>query len=194
MSEAYIKIDNQRTQATIQTGNATFLLADIQSPINIGQILRTCQAYRHPLVYVYDPRRVFEGHPKEVHDFSCGAIDRLKLERVNDLSDFLDSYPGRKIATYLHKDSIPLGQFEFQQHDLILFGNEYTGLDERIVNLCNEQLVINLPSGQMPKSPSNSPIDSGVSFIKSEGTPCLNVAASAAIIAYQLYDGACCRI
>ena len=161
-----------------------FLLADIQSPINLAQILRTCEAFNHSLVFIHDPRKLFSTHAATIHDFSCGSSDRLKLEFIDQLKEFLQTYARRKVATYLDDKSTPLHQFEFMRDDLVILGNEYTGLEERLVDLCDEKLVIELPPGYIPKSPSFQQIDIS-NTIRNDVMSSLNVAASAAIIAYK---------
>ena len=64
-------------------------LYDIQSPINIGLILRLGEQFRIP-VAVYDPRCVFNDkcNLMKISDFSCGASDRQPLKLVESLASY----------------------------------------------------------------------------------------------------------
>lgn len=143
--------------------------------------------YHHDWVYIWDPRGIAKEHSKVIYDFSCGASDRLRLGYIADLEDFLEISVNRKIGTYLNTGTSSLASTKFQKNDIILFGNEYSGIDENIIQLCDEKLRIELPDGKMPKTKPYNGIESANKEFRNLGTPCLNVGASAAIIAYRSY-------
>jgi tRNA G18 (ribose-2'-O)-methylase SpoU len=135
-------------------------LYDIQSPINIGLILRIGEQFHIP-VKLYDPRHVMNDavNRSKIWDFSCGALDRRPPSAVQSLANYQVNNPGRVIATCLNRTAIPLPRFAFEASDIILLGNEYDGLPEKVIAKADAALYIPLPPGFLPKPPSHLPID-----------------------------------
>lgn len=161
-------------------------LYDIQSPINIGMILRVGEQFQIP-VAIYDKRNIMkdENKVKWISDFSCGAINRNPPECAESFYAFKQKHRGRIIATCLNKTAVPLHNFEFKEDDIILFGNEYDGLPKNLIENADACLYIPLPSGFFPKPHSFSPIDpSREVSVSQNGVPNLNVSMSTAIISY----------
>jgi len=161
-------------------------LYDLQSPINIGMILRIGEQFQIP-VAIYDKRNIMkdENKVKQISDFSCGSINRTQPEYVESFNIFKEKHCGRIIATCLNKIAEPLQNFKFKEDDIILFGNEYDGLSKDLIENADACLYIPLPPGFFPKPRSFSPIDpSREAAVSQNGVPNLNVSMSTAIISY----------
>jgi tRNA G18 (ribose-2'-O)-methylase SpoU len=165
------------------------LLYDLQSPVNIGQILRTGEQF-HIDVIVYDPRDIFSDPTKRrtISDFSCGALSRHPPKLIPDYSVFRAMHDGRLVATCLRPDAMLLNNFYFRRQDTIILGNEYDGLPASVIDAADASLYIPLPKAELPKPASFSAIDPARSAaVAQNGVPNLNVAMTASIISYTSY-------
>jgi tRNA(Leu) C34 or U34 (ribose-2'-O)-methylase TrmL len=164
-----------------------YLLNDLQSPINIGQCARVAETYGIDL-HVNDPRKITESaeNSRTISDFSCGAWDRRGCNALDNAQAFMRSYgKGRLVATCLSPDAVRLPDFQFESNDLIIFGNEYDGLDTQLLELVDEMVYIPLQSACLPKPRSWHPIDPQRHHeVNQNGVPNLNVAITAGIVAY----------
>ena len=119
------------------------LIADLNYGSNIGGTIRTHRVLGGDgRLYIHDPRAVMQEFADEVRAFSCKISDRNEFEVVQDLEAFLAEYQGRRIATALTPQSTPLTEFQFQDGDIILFGNERVGLPDQVIASCEEALII----------------------------------------------------
>src|ERR1700681_4570791 len=116
-------------------GEAELLLYALQSPINLGMILRVAETYRFG-VSIYDRHRVFDNPEKlrTAQDFACGAMSRRALRRFTDEESLERMLVGRRlIATSIGNSSCELTSYEFRPCDLFALGNEYDGLPESVI-------------------------------------------------------------
>jgi tRNA G18 (ribose-2'-O)-methylase SpoU len=166
------------------------LLYGLQSPINLGMILRVAETYRVQ-VAIYDRHRVLDDPSKvaTMEDFSCGAAARWGFRRIDDAEALTDLRQGRRlIATSIEADSQALPDHRFQPADLIVLGNEYDGLPDDIVADADLALRVPMPAVWTPKPPSRNPIDpQRTTPVARDGKPNLNVAMTAAIICYSAF-------
>jgi tRNA G18 (ribose-2'-O)-methylase SpoU len=166
------------------------LLYGLQSPINIGMILRTAEVYQFKVSILdlagvlVDPEKL-----KTVEDFACGALSRQVLHHLGDHSAMLRLLRGRRlIATAIAPNPLPLSDFHFRPGDLIALGNEYDGLPDEVVASAAALLHVPTPALWLPKQRSHSPIDPvRTAPVAREGQPCLNVAVTAGILCYAAY-------
>ena len=166
------------------------LLYALQSPINIGMILRTAEAYQFQ-VSILDLHGVIANPEKlsTLMDFACGAWSRRPLRRLNDPLELDVLRSGRRlVATSSEDDSSPLSTYRFLPGDLIVLGNEYDGLPEKVVSSADEILYVPMAAVSLPKEKSRSPIDpTRTAPIARDGQPNLNVAMTAGIMCYAAY-------
>lgn len=163
------------------------MLWDLQSPINIGMILRTAEVYGAD-VTAYDRHGVFGNAAalRTISDFACGALQRRPPVVLTEASTVFGQ--GRTIATAITPDAQPVQSFAFEPGDCIYVGNEYDGLPEDILWGSDARLTIPMPPGYLPKPPSATPIDpSRRADVGSNGTPNLNVAVATSIILFEAY-------
>lgn len=165
-----------------------FLLYGLQSPINIGQILRTSEQFGLD-VTLYDAHQTFnEENMKTISDFSCGALKRKTPKFIHDYASFRQAHRGRVIATCLSPRATVLPDFLFRRDDMILLGNEYDGLPEHIIEDCDDMVYIPLPPAILHKPESFSPIDATrAASVSQNGIPNLSVAMTASILSYFIH-------
>ena len=119
------------------------LISDLNYGSNIGGIIRT----HHTMggdgcLYFSDPKAIMQASADEISRFSCKLFDKRQFEVVDNLEAFLVGYKGRRIATVLSQQAIPLTEFQFQDEDIILFGNERVGLKEPVLAACDEAVIV----------------------------------------------------
>lgn len=140
---------------------------------NLSSMIRSAEFYGLERVYVYDANQLMlpPTHSKKARAdmahmakvWTAGAINHIQIEKIDDLSLFLTTYEGRKIATLVDKTAQTLNNFSFESNDLLLFGSEKVGLPKDILPLIDHSIYI--PAlGQ---------------------TPCLNVAVTFGIVVHQ---------
>jgi tRNA G18 (ribose-2'-O)-methylase SpoU len=166
-----------------------FFLYNLQSAINVGQILRTADIYGMT-VYCLDGAGLLTHKDKRrvVEDFACGALARNPpvVVRPEELKGLLKR-GRRNVATTIDRGGREVQRFAFHAGDLVVLGNEYRGIGESVLAQCHAQITIPMLPGARPKPRSSSPIVPGACEVSADGTPCLSVGAAAAIIAYQSY-------
>jgi tRNA G18 (ribose-2'-O)-methylase SpoU len=165
------------------------LLYGLQSPINIGMILRVAESYQFR-VSVYDRHRIFEDQARlrTIEDFACGAVARRGF-RLVDEHDLKQRSDGRRfVATTIDAGTAALPSFRFRPGDVVALGNEYDGLPDEVIARADVVLNIPMPSVWTPKPKSLNPIDpTRTTTVARDGQPNLNVAMSAGIICYAAY-------
>lgn len=167
-----------------------FLLYGLQSPINIGMILRVAETYRFR-VSIYDQFRVLDdsGKLRTISDFSCGALPRRGFRGLAGDAAVTQLLCGRRlIATSTVPSSCALPDFRFCRGDLFALGNEYDGLPDALVSRADAVLHIPMPAGFAPKPKAYQPIDPDrTAPVARDGEPNLNVAMTAGILCYAAY-------
>jgi tRNA G18 (ribose-2'-O)-methylase SpoU len=180
-------MDERRSYETL---GLEFLLYGVQSPVNIGMILRVAEVYQFK-VSILDLHGVLKDRQKldSLEDFACGAISRRGLHRLDDPAMVRRLRSGRRlIATSIGPDAVPLPQFPFAMGDLVVLGNEYDGLPDDILAGADARLHIPSPPAWLPKERSHSPIDpSRTAPVNRDGQPSLNVAMTAGVVCYAAY-------
>lgn len=166
------------------------LLFGLQSPINIGMILRVAETYGSP-VSVFDPHEIFSDPQFRliVSDFACGALQRVPPAVFTNPGEFRNMRGrSRLIATVIEPGSVSLLDFAWRASDVVVLGNECDGLPREVLDAATVRLRIPMPDGYTPKPVSNYPIDPArTAAVAHDGRPNLNVAVAAAILVYSAY-------
>lgn len=167
-----------------------FLLYGLQSPINIGMILRVAETYGFG-VSIYDQHSVLANADRlaTIRDFSCGALARRGFQMLDDEASLTRALRGRRlIATSIDAKHCPLPSYEFRAGDLFALGNEYDGLPDALLRRAATLLHIPMPAGWAPKPKAERPIDPNrTTAVANDGQPNLNVAMTAGIVCYAAY-------
>jgi tRNA G18 (ribose-2'-O)-methylase SpoU len=167
------------------------LLFSVQSPVNIGMIMRTAEAFCFTLS-IFDPHQVLadKEKAKTIEDFACGSLPRRSFVHLADRAAISRRRAGRRlIVTSIMPDARDLRSVQFQRGDIIALGNEYDGMPGELVAEADLLLHIPLPETWIPKPVSWYPIDPSRNSVSNDGTANLNVAMSAGIICYSAYIG-----
>lgn len=190
-------VDNETQTAAVASAAAAdpgleFLLYGLQSPTNIGMILRVAETYRFR-VSIYDPFGVLNYPDKlrTITDFSCGALRRRGFRDLADDAAIAPILRGRRlIATSIVPTSCALPDFGFCRGDIFALGNEYDGLPAPLLSRADAVLHIPMPAGFSPKPKALQPIDPDrTTPVARDGQPNLNVAMTAGILCYTAYVG-----
>jgi tRNA G18 (ribose-2'-O)-methylase SpoU len=171
--------------------SGSILLYDIQSPINIGMILRVAEIYRRR-VLVVDAHRVFARAEarRTISDFATGALERNPPRFLAQEEVLADSWPidGRAIATTSVEGAWDAWTFGWNRDDCLMLGNEYDGLPEPVERRAAASVRIPMPDGFYPKPRSHMPIDATrEQSVANDGRPSLNVATAGAILCCLAY-------
>lgn len=110
-------------------------------------ISRTLETLGVGKCYVYDPNRLIrttygKSRTRRIRTVSSGAFFRVAFERIEDPEAFLQTLPGRKVATVPDQTAEPLTRFTFRPDDLIVFGSEGPGIQPELLALCDERVTI----------------------------------------------------
>jgi tRNA G18 (ribose-2'-O)-methylase SpoU len=166
------------------------VLHELQSPINIGMILRIAEVYQFT-VSLLDRHGVLDDPQKlpTISDFACGALSRRPVNRLQDASALARLRKSRRlIVTSIGKNARSLLNFHFSPGDLIVLGNEYDGLPDEVAASADVLLHVPTPAAWLPKERSFSPIDPArIESVSRQGQPSLNVAMTAGILCYAAY-------
>tara|TARA_R110002020_G_scaffold6361_2_gene26853 strand:- start:2276 stop:2815 length:540 start_codon:yes stop_codon:yes gene_type:complete len=163
------------------------LLCGLQSPINVGMILRSAEVYGHT-VAINDPFGLFDDAEKlrTISDFACGALQRRPPRVVSDPLDLVGGTTGRCVATTVLGSARQAQDFDWRGDDLVLIGNEYDGLGAALMERADSRVMIPMPPGYLPKPKSFTPIDSN-SSVSHDGAPSLNTAVATSILCFLSY-------
>jgi tRNA G18 (ribose-2'-O)-methylase SpoU len=169
------------------------LLYGLQSPVNIGMILRVAETYGFR-ISIYDQHRVLDDSAKlaTISDFACGAVTRRGFHAIKNEAELIGMFRGRRlIATSIERTAISLADHRFESGDVYVLGNEYDGLSDDFLGQADLLLTIPMPQVWTPKPKSLKPIDPTRNrAVARDGQPNLNVAISAGIICYAAFaDG-----
>lgn len=166
------------------------LLYGLQSPINIGMILRVAETYQFR-VSIYDQFRVFDDAERlaTITDFSCGALARRGYQTLADEAELALAWRGKRlVATSIAPTCSTLSEFDFRAGDIFALGNEYDGLPDAIMARADHVVHIPMPAVWTPKPKATRPIDPRrTANVAHDGQPNLNVAMSAGILCYAAY-------
>lgn len=135
----------------------------IQDPFNFGTMLRSAEIFDAQGIVIGTRDQV--GVTSQVARSSVGAVNRLQIARVPELSAFLGMPRPEKftIVAASEKASQLINDFDFCQPVLLVIGNEGSGISEEVAAHC--QTAVRIPQ----QGTLNS----------------LNAAAALAIICYE---------
>lgn len=171
--------------------SGSLLLYALQSPINIGMLLRVAEVYQRS-VFIVDEHLIFdrEDARKTISDFATGALQRRPPVFISqdDACKPQSRGGGRMIATTSSTEAVSAWGFDWRDSDCLVLGNEYDGLPISFERKADELVTVPMPEGFLPKPPSFSPIDTARSKgVRNDGKPSLNVATAGAILSFLAY-------
>ena len=166
------------------------VLCGLQSPINIGMILRAAETFDVRVCIVGSDSVIQSADKKKIiSDFSCGALDRVGYRRIEKISNIREIFNGYSIiGTSIEEGATMLPNFKFSRNSVVIVGNEYDGLPQEIAEICSVLISIPMAKVWTPKPPSHDPIDPlRKAPVARDGRPNLNVAVASSIICYDWF-------
>jgi tRNA G18 (ribose-2'-O)-methylase SpoU len=144
------------------------LLDDIRSALNVGAIFRTCDGAGVRKLYLggitaYPPHN-------RIPKTALGAEEFVEWERVADSVEFVTDLKAKGhfiVAVEQTPRSQPFNEVNYPKNSLLVFGNEITGVNPKILELADVHLEVPM-------------------FGQKES---LNVATTAGILAYHVALG-----
>ncbi len=127
----------------------SFYLHAPQDFTNLCVIARSLESLGWSRCFVFDPHhhlreRYGKARRQRLRTLSAGAFDAMEFLLVAEPRSFLESYPGRRLATLAAPQVPDYQQFAFERDDLLLLGPEGAGLPDDIRNACNGAITIPL--------------------------------------------------
>jgi tRNA G18 (ribose-2'-O)-methylase SpoU len=119
------------------------VLDNLRSAYNVGSIFRTADAggvaHMHLCGMTAHP-----PHPK-LEKTGLGAFDYVPWtyhERVTDCIDALRAEGTPVVAFEVTEAAVPMGSYDWPQPVALVFGNEVTGVNERVLRRCDATVHI----------------------------------------------------
>ena len=143
------------------------VLDNVRSMENVGSFFRTADAFRIEAIYLCG----ITARPphREIHKTALGAdesVDWKYFETTAEACEHLKTMGYRIFAVEQVENSIKLDDFKTPQKSAYIFGNEVEGVDEKVLEYCEQ--AVEIPQ----KGTKHS----------------LNVSVSGGIIMYHLFN------
>jgi len=121
------------------------VLDNVRSQNNIGSVFRTCDAFLIETLYLCGITAI-PPH-REIHKTALGATESVHWEYAENTVDVvreLKQKSYRVIAVEQTERSIPLNEYRCRQgvKYALVFGHEVNGVDQNVVDLCDESIEI----------------------------------------------------
>lgn len=121
------------------------VLDNIRSLNNVGSIFRTADGFRVKKIYLCGITACPPN--KEIHKTALGATESVDWIYKENTIDAIKELQENNVICYAleqAKDSISLDEFTYPKNNeiAIVLGNEVNGVQQEIVDLCNETLEI----------------------------------------------------
>ena len=119
------------------------LLDDVRSLNNIGSVFRTCDAMGIKKMYLCG----ITGQPphREIRKTAIGASESVDWEHKKNAPEILTKYRDlgyEIIAVEQTSNSQSLENYQLKNKILLIFGNEITGVSQKLIDLCDLSLEI----------------------------------------------------
>lgn len=123
----------------------TLVLEHLQSPQNIGMIIRTAEAMGVKTIYVIS--EVFNELSSKMKKISRDTSRHIHIEFFKDWECLLSqivNLEGGVIALEKTSSSISYKTYNFPDHITIICGNESKGVSEKALAMCSKHLHIDM--------------------------------------------------
>ena len=152
----------------IKYDRPVIILSSVRDPGNVGTIIRTASAVGDFDIVLSDDCADIYG--SKTQRAAMGAIFRQNIKICKNMPFDIENLKknGYNIfATYLNENSRPINEIVFDNKTAVVFGNEGSGLENNIADLCDEKIMI--PINQNSES--------------------LNVSVAAGIVMWEIRKG-----
>ena len=138
----YAKIPLQERPA-LQRNPVHVVLDNLRSAYNVGSIFRTCDAGAVEHIHLCG----MSAHPphRKIEKTALGAFEYVPwtyYERTSDAVDALHKQGIPVVAIEVVPAAIPHTSFPWPRPAAIVFGNEVTGIPEKILDRCDAAVCI----------------------------------------------------
>lgn len=149
------------------SGSRCIALDSVRDPGNVGTVLRSALAFGFDTVIVGSCADIY--NTKTVRA-SMGALFHENIITCADLCGFLSemSLTRRVLGASLRGECMTLGEYETRQDDVIVIGNEGTGITDGVLDVCTG--FVKIPMGQFSESLNASVAASVFMWEYSKGT------------------------
>ena len=127
------------------TESFVVLLNSIQDPGNFGTIIRTAVAAGAERIYC--DSGCADRFSAKVIRASAGTVFKLPIIVVENSLDLIRTYKQAGfsiIGTALCNDSVSLWHRVIKERNMVILGNEGSGIDRELLELCDEKVVVPL--------------------------------------------------
>ena len=143
-TQELIKNKGGLTKLRLAPRNEVYLILDnIRSMYNVGAIFRTADAARVKKIYLCG---ITAAPPrKEIEKTALKTIDFVPWEYISNLKLLIKKLKLMKIqivALEQTDQSIDFRKFIYKKPIAIIVGNEVTGIDQKVLDLCNAAIEI----------------------------------------------------
>lgn len=120
------------------------VLDNIRSAFNVGSIFRTADAGAVSHIHLCG-MSAHPPHPK-LEKTALGAFEYVPWtyhERTTDALKKLGAEGIHRVAIEVTEDAVPMGEFDWSTPVAVIFGNEVTGINDRVMRHCDS--VVRIP-------------------------------------------------
>jgi len=165
--------------------NLKIMLWDVMFDFNLGFAIRDIYMLGNGLLdlVVFDSRHLLTDKIESVTRYSGFAIEHYtalsSMSKEDSALEYIQSYPNRIVCAVPDEDEAnDVNDFEFYHDDLIMFGNEHSGIPISVSELAHKKIVIPMYGSVYPRP------DFG-GKVSNVGTQrCLSLHTSISIIVY----------
>lgn len=143
----------------------TLVLDNIHDPHNMSAILRSCDAFAVPAVYLYYTGQNFPAPGKKSSASARKWVEMRKYKSLQPLIEDLRASSFQILGTGFSQDAQPIHAWDLTRPTAVVLGNEHQGLSPELQDCLDAELYIPM-QGMVPS---------------------LNVSVAAAIILYESF-------
>ena len=136
---ALFEIPEESDECSVSSEDMALLLDDVQDPGNVGTIIRTADWFGVRTVYL--TAGCADPYSSKVIQATMGALGRVQVKRLCDLSALQALYAGAIYGTFLEGENIYETDLT-NRPALLVLGNEGNGIGDTVTSIVDKKLTI----------------------------------------------------
>lgn len=116
------------------------LACNIEGDFNLGNIIRTANAYNLNCVYYFGKRKFNRKSCMGTYKY----IDVKPLINFNDIELLKEKYHFVGLENNINKKTYDIDDYKFKNNTLLVVGEENSGIPNNIIDLCDDLIEIKL--------------------------------------------------
>ena len=136
---ALFEIPEESDECSASSEDIALLLDDVQDPGNVGTIIRTADWFGVRTVYL--TAGCADPYSSKVIQATMGALGRVQVKRLRDLSALQALYAGAIYGTFLEGENIYETDLT-NRPALLVLGNEGNGIGDTVAAIVDKKLTI----------------------------------------------------